>query len=609
MADIRDIATGSLYTGNAALGGQLGAPITISPNPLDRLAQYTFYRDRDLWEQKVAQEKVAADQIATITAFDINSPLKPYTDDLIRRRDEIYKFLRERPTATNYSKDKEGFQKLNTMVGEFKNARTKATSNGVLYEAGKAKVDAIPNAAQRTAEQGLLDLRVDDLFANGVEDAYNKTFQTAAEIKPDDYGIPKLPYTDKYTITRNANDIEITGKAFIDLDAIDSGSQAEYNKLLTPPITTTPQWAKMTDREKKRALLEEEIKGTKRKELDSIAATSKTLVDQLLQKYGKAKVEDLTDAEIQSAGSLGGYIAIARDFNKKVAEANLITGRNFQRVNLEDGATGTEIIKLKGFADNGGTLYKELQPEIKVTNIAVTKRGQDLDLEAAKIRSAEKTTLLPSMTQPLDLIEGHIKTLKDRFAAGEKTVTVAFSGLDDATKQALGITPGMEGEVDPKTGEKTKDFIDEAYRWVQYTPDGRIRVGLKLNYDPSGTKIISTEVPPKGQGKVETLERLQQGYINFVKAGEVEKGAVNAADFQKGAEQGFVNRYGTSNIRAIWDNYDKIKAAQDSRQAGVAETSTTNYTATKTFRKGNKTVTAGYKDGKWYNLDTGEEVK
>lgn len=67
------------YQGNAALGGKGAVGVTIDPTPLARLATFTYYRDRDMWEKKNADDKLAAEKVASLSAFDITSPLKPFS--------------------------------------------------------------------------------------------------------------------------------------------------------------------------------------------------------------------------------------------------------------------------------------------------------------------------------------------------------------------------------------------------------------------------------------------------------------------------------------------------------------------------------------------------
>lgn len=390
MATLGEIAQGSQYTGNQNLGGSIGLGITIDPSPLQRLATFTYYRDRDLWEKKQKEDALAAEKIAMMTAFDINSPLKPYADDLKKGLDEYQTYVRDNPDSLTYSRSPEKFQKREEILGRLVNKRKRATVNDVLYNRDKSVAELEPNAAKRQAKLELLDINANDLFVNGVEDAYNKQYRSAAEIKPDDYNIGKIPTTDIFTITRNANDTEIKGKTYGDMDRLDALIEGEYLGIAKESVANTPEFQQMSESEKKRALAEEKIRTGALKGLDNTANAVNSLVKQFTDKLGEnINVDQIPESELSKVGSVGGYIRLAKKFNQQVREINADTGRTFSEIDVIDGASPTELMKLEWFGANGETLSKEIKPTVQQTDNDLQK--QRLNAEWARIGLAQQT--------------------------------------------------------------------------------------------------------------------------------------------------------------------------------------------------------------------------
>lgn len=405
MADINTITQGAQYQGNAALGGKLAVGVTLDPSPLARLATFTYYRDRDFWEKKNQDDKVAADKIAQMVAYDTTSPLKPFSDDLKKELKSYQDYVRDNPDSLVYSRNPEKFQRRIEMENILSNKRKNATINDTLYNAKKAKIESIPNKADRDAQLELLKMDANDLFKSGVENAYEQQLQLSPELKPEDYKIPEIPLTEAFTITRNANDTVIEGKAYADMDRVDALADAAYFGLGQAGIDTeSPQFKNLSEDEKKRVLLENSVTARKRVTLENIAASIDGMVQSTKAKFSDPNnpiqsITDIPDNALTQQGSIGNYIRSVKGYNKQIDEINAATGKNYPHINLDDGATPQEIIKLDFFNKNGETLYKELKPTVQQTDnelqrakmaqdAALAREGLQWDKDKFKIQTA-----------------------------------------------------------------------------------------------------------------------------------------------------------------------------------------------------------------------------
>lgn len=371
MATIGEITQAASYRGDPALGGAGALGFTLDPSPLARMAQFTFYKDRDKWMQNQKNKEDAAKRIAAIAAFDTNSPLKGYADDLRKGAEDIKTYVRDNPNALRYDKDPEGFQELIFKIGEWENKRKKATANDALYNSAKASAESIVDPATRADNLELLGIRADELFANGIDDAYNRQFLAAPEINPNTYKIPKVPMTQAFDIKYAPNSVVINGKQYADLDVYEAGVEGAFRGLTVPSVKDSPGFQKLSESQKRQALLEERGRNSTLTGLQSTAATVDSLVKEFQAKNPNKPISTMTPAELSAAGSVGAYISLANKYNEQVRELNKLAGKNYKEINLDDGASAVELMKLQGFGDNGEVLYKQLEPKFIQTDNSI----------------------------------------------------------------------------------------------------------------------------------------------------------------------------------------------------------------------------------------------
>lgn len=383
MATIGQISQAAGYQGNAALGGEIDAGITIDPSPIQRLATFTYYRDRDLWEKKNADDKLAAQQIANLAAFDISSPLKPYYEDLKTELSDIQTFVRENPDALVYSRNPDKFRELNERINRFATKRKGATANDVLYNAAKSNINKIPDPRERDIKLRELDLKVDKLFENGLEPAYNNQLESSPEIKKSDFEIPVAGQTTRSFIMQLPNSDITTDVTYTDLDDLRAKSE-----ILAAgggeQIDTNADWFKRLSPEQQKLELEKNsLTSTKRAKLQELSVGFSTALEQWKQANPNI---DLTTVDVSTLpnGILEDNIRSVKTVNDQIDQLNALVlegqikdpaGRvrtqPYAKINFEDGLSEAEIIMMKSIQESKTPLLSKVDKKIQQTDNAI----------------------------------------------------------------------------------------------------------------------------------------------------------------------------------------------------------------------------------------------
>lgn len=394
MATINDITQASSYTGSAQLGGELGIGVTLDPSPLQKLAVFNYYRDRDMWMQKKAEDKMAADQIATITAFDITSPLKPFADDLKKELAEIQAYVRENPDALVYSRNPSKFQELNERINRFQTKRKAATANDALYNSAKAKASQIVDPRERDLQMRTLDQNVKDFFSGGLENAYNNQLNAIPELNPDDFVLPTAPMTERSFVIDRPNDSLITTVAYKDLDSLRAAASviaagggeildenSEAFKRLSP---------ERQQLERQRAAF---TTGKRQKLVELSQSLTKGIEDFIKQNPGV----DLNtiDPSVLPDGIIEDNIRSVRLINEQIDELNQMvlqgkvedpSGRvrtaPYKKINIQDGLSQEELIVVRSLQADGNALIKKVDSDVK-------QHGNDLSRQRIALGWAE----------------------------------------------------------------------------------------------------------------------------------------------------------------------------------------------------------------------------
>lgn len=382
MATSRDITSGNSYTGNSALGGRYSQGVTIDTTPLARLAAFTYYRDQNLWQQKQVDDKAAAKEIADMTAFDINSPMKGYAEHLKSKLNEIRDFVRENPNALSYNKDAKGFQKFKELENDFQNARKAANTSEVIYNARKTAADKAATPEEKDVLLSGLDLDVNRLFKDGIDGALNNTLNSAPELKPDTYTLPDIPLTKRISVVRNANDIQIDEIQYADPAQALAQADAVMFGFRKPIDKTTDRWKSLSPEEQIQEEKEYTVTSAPRLAIQKTTDNLNSLLQDLKAKNPEIKISDITPDMIPTE-TLGAVINSAKIYNENIDRLNAQTGEKYKHINLDDGVSGSEVLVLNAFQKNKNTLFSETEKKVQQTDNAI----QDQQIKAANYRA------------------------------------------------------------------------------------------------------------------------------------------------------------------------------------------------------------------------------
>lgn len=382
MATIADVTQVSNYRGDPTSGGGVAAAVNIDSTPLQRLSQFNYYRDRDLWQQKLKDDAIAAQSIADIAAFDINSPLTQYSDALKADLAGIQAYVRDNPDALVYSKSPEKFQELNGMIGKFAKARRAATASDAIYNARKTAIDKEVDPLKRDVLRKELELDINDLFAGGIDNAYNQTLKSAPDLKIEDYQVPTVPLT-KYDVIDTLPNSNITSKiTFVNPDDLRARSEALVAGFGAKGLDENAAWFKALSPERQQIEREKsQLSGVNRRRISKVAADFNNAIAQV--KALNPDSELLTpntgikiiDDNISWANAINDQID---DLNVLVAEGKMKdpTGRvistPFKKLNLADGLSESEIVMMQTLQESKSPLFS-IDKDEKQTDNAIQK--------------------------------------------------------------------------------------------------------------------------------------------------------------------------------------------------------------------------------------------
>lgn len=380
MANIGDISQAASYRGTPYLGGSIGVGVTIDSTPLEKLATFQYYRDRDLWQKKQVDDRLAAKEISDMTAYDITSPMKGYSDYLKGKLDEIKNYVRDNPNALNYDKNPEGFKKFKELEGQFQTARTAANTSEVIYNARKTAIDKEVDNLTKDVLRSRLDLDVNKLFQEGIDGALNNTLNSTPELKSDEYKLQDIPLTKRTKIIRNPNDIEIGELTFIDPAQAQAQADAIVFGFKKPLDETTPRFKALSDAEKEQERKEFGVISAPRLALKRIADGWNEVLSGLKTANPNLKVADITPDMLQD-GTMKAIIDSGNLYNQQIDKLNALTGENYKKLNMDDGLSESEILLLNAFQKNKNNLYSE-EKKIQQTDNQI----QEDQIKAANYR-------------------------------------------------------------------------------------------------------------------------------------------------------------------------------------------------------------------------------
>lgn len=146
MASAAEIgASFSNYTGNPNLGGGTLGVLNINTKPIEQLAQYTFFYNKAEYDQRQKDAEKAAEEIASMTNYDLSTAIDKDSKVLRSRYDALIKYAQENPDAINYRNENGKFLEYNKMKNELANDIAAAKVRNVTYQARLADIQKNTN--------------------------------------------------------------------------------------------------------------------------------------------------------------------------------------------------------------------------------------------------------------------------------------------------------------------------------------------------------------------------------------------------------------------------------------------------------------------------------
>lgn len=411
MASVQDINQTSSYSGNANIGGAIDQAVVIDATPVQRYATFKFYSDQAKWQQKQIDDATAAKQIANISAYDINSPLTPYSDALKSKLKDIQDYTRANPNALVYGRDPQGYQELNKKINEFGNLRQSATASDAVYAANKNAIDTEPDLNKKSYLQADLDTRVKELFDGGVSNAQNKILASSSPLKPDDFKIPEAKITDYDALSVAPNETVNSKFKFIDPSLVLADAELTVAGFNKPPLDETSAAFKNLSPERQE--LERKRVAISTGQRQSILDTTKSF-NSLLEEWKAAHPDqDITNiVGAPDGNTLLDNIKAANGYNEQIKQLNaLIAGgkykdpsgkvitKQFDTIHLEDGLSPAELVMMHTLQKSGRPIWsldktvQQTDNALQASQQAETRRhniaGEGLDRAQLKLKEDE----------------------------------------------------------------------------------------------------------------------------------------------------------------------------------------------------------------------------
>lgn len=547
MASISEITNAASYRGDANLGGSSASGITIDSSPLQRLANFTYYRDRDLYETKQKEDAMAAKQIANIAAFDISTPLKEYSTVLKDQLAEIQNFTRENPDALVYSRSPKKFQELSEKVQKFQQARTAATSSDAIYNARKTAIDTEVDPAKRAIMQKELQLDVNDLFSSGVDQSLNQTLKSTPQIKIEDYQVPTVGQT-KFQIIDQLPNSDIVNKiTFTNPDDLRAKSEALVAGFGKQALDENAEWFKNLSPERQQIEREKNgLSGARRQQLTKVA----TNFNSALQSVKSANPSlNLNEGNVRTGIKIiDDNISWAKAINSQIGELNLLiadgkikdpTGRviteEFIPLNLEDGLSEAELVMMQTLQESKQPLYS-IEKDIKSNDNAF--QSETAAERARHNRATEATSRMNANSARISALGGGTAEDGTEFTGNEYDVIGAtepiifksgvtikdgvavdkngspYSTGDQYLVIPQDKLPASVSSILAKGGYNDDDELADAEYFDVRTKDGQIQA-----IRPSGGKWINRTSMETAQQKYDT-EPAKGRKMEFGKRGQ-----------------------------------------------------------------------------------------
>lgn len=386
MASASDIgASASSYEGSANLGGGSFGFSKLDTRPIEELAKYTMLYNRSEYDQRQKDTEAVAREIAVATAYDLTSGIPKDAKLLQEKYDKLISFIKDNPGAVSY-RNKDLWTKFKTMQNDLKNDLETAKVRNMMYMAREKEIADTTDAQLKDVMRRELD---DEIAATDIRTPLKHSQ------KYGDFSI-KLPDSPSLTFdvvktgpnatiirdfkmfnvprARGNSDIfelgleNATGLTAPEKERQEIARKKNFWIQGSEIFNSTIQGAITTDANGNKVIDESKLNSVSRRILNLAKETNKYL--------------EQTKADIKAG--------VYKDkFENKLSFGDgVLDESDYTPVNVEDGVSPAELALIAQFAqwsgDTFGTKVQQTDNAIQLSQQAVQRRGQDLDLLSAR---------------------------------------------------------------------------------------------------------------------------------------------------------------------------------------------------------------------------------
>jgi hypothetical protein len=408
LSEINDTLSVRSYKGDSVAGGMQSYGLTIDTTPIDKLAAFTFYEKKDLWERKNKKDDEDAKKLAEITALDPANSIPELYDFVNNKKNEVIDMMKD--GMPDYQKDPDTYVKFQKAIGELKNLAEKAAATE-LKVSGQRKENEKLGEKEKIAADKYLDASINNFIRSVgagkyltnsplIETGYKPDAKDYELKVPKELGVSKVEvviiepngnravnfeFLDYNKLHGLAQDMALSGKTNIEVKRSDYGSDAEYNL-----AKSRADWALQISNNGQFS--------------DETLANGNKLIFSYLQglKEGREGIDKLEPDVVKLAKE---YNSFATNINKTL-EAQMgnaaINKRNkgdktqsaqpLKIINFEDGIDKTEMIFLKLWSNSDkNTTYTEKVDDTQAYNNYKLEQMQSAtSVRVAKINNSNR---------------------------------------------------------------------------------------------------------------------------------------------------------------------------------------------------------------------------
>ncbi len=417
---ISEITATSGYTGNSALGGSTAQPsgVTLDTKPLESLAHYVFFYNRNLHEEKRQDADARAKELAELAKFNPDNALPQDKKAALEAWNQIVTFGNDYARKPLTGSGKDNLKQLwdfKTKINGTLRLVDHVNKRAVSYQTQKAAIDARTDITEGQKELMVKDL--DKLAATDV--TVDIPTLPAFDMKIPEIGKAAL---DSLEVSTNiGNEIVSTSMDVFNPRRIRGQASAEViglNNLFVSP--ESEQYKTANEGQKRQYDFAAKSNNAFRFYKDAEVFTAQALNDEKYKTDGKidpnkvissnavlapiykaAKEYKIWAANMRQQASKGVFVDhLGRNFKA----VNPVSPEDFVDIDLDKPLSADDMLMVHKWAESPKLTIKS--EKILSTDDEIQRRGQDLDYDAAmaRIKAGENTPLPISDYQPFQSI-------------------------------------------------------------------------------------------------------------------------------------------------------------------------------------------------------------